>query len=147
MKCDHSDGTHVGTCAVCGDPVCSECFQSLFNVVICSNHEGLEDESDWELIALYSSSDGSDNLRFFLDDQGLASVAVENEEGTMEVYVPIEQKDCVGLARGRRSWRRHGEVQRGCCFARDRGMPDLRRGSGRGADAGHQGDLITGGTV
>jgi hypothetical protein len=62
-------------------------------VVICSNHEGLEDESDWELIALYSTTGGSDNLRFFLDDQGIASVAVENEEGTMEVYVSIEEKD------------------------------------------------------
>jgi hypothetical protein len=93
MKCDHSDGTHVGSCAVCGDPVCSECFQSLFNVVICSNHEGLEDEGEWELLALYSSSDGSDHLRYFLDDQGVASVVVENEEGAMEVYVPIEGKD------------------------------------------------------
>lgn len=93
MKCDHSDGTHVGSCAVCGDPVCTECFQALFNVVICSNHEGLEDEGEWELLGLYMTSTGSDNLRFFLDDQGIASVAVENEEGTMEVYVPIEHKD------------------------------------------------------
>jgi hypothetical protein len=93
MKCDHSDGTHVGTCAVCGVPVCSECFQSLFNVVICSNHEGLEDESEWELLALYATSDGADALRFFLDDHGVPSIAVETEEGATEVYVPIEEKD------------------------------------------------------
>jgi hypothetical protein len=78
---------------VCGDPVCSECFQALFNVVICSNHEGLEDESDWELLALYAASEGADGLRFFLDDHGVASVAVETEEGATEVYVPIEEKD------------------------------------------------------
>ena len=93
MKCDHSDGTHVGSCAVCGDPVCTECAQPLFNVNICSNHEALEDESDWELIALYMTTDGSDTLRFFMDDHGVASVAVENEEGVREVYVPIEEKD------------------------------------------------------
>ncbi len=93
MKCDHSDGTHVGSCAVCADPVCTECAQPLFNVNICSNHEALEDESDWELIALYMTTDGSDTLRFFMDDHGVASVAVENEEGVMEVYVPIEEKD------------------------------------------------------
>ena len=93
MKCDHSDGTHVGSCAVCGDPVCTECAQPLFNVNICANHEGREDESEWEMIALYMSTDGSDTLRFFMDDQGIASIAVENEEGVMEVYVPIEEKD------------------------------------------------------
>jgi hypothetical protein len=73
--------------------VCSECFQALFNTVICSNHENLEDEGDWELLALYANSEGSDGLRFFLDDHGVPSVAVETEEGAMEVYVPIEEKD------------------------------------------------------
>jgi len=28
-----------------------------------------------------------------LDDQGLLSLAVENEEGMMELYVPISEKD------------------------------------------------------
>ncbi|HEX6791078.1 MAG TPA: hypothetical protein VF247_07185 [Candidatus Krumholzibacteria bacterium] len=93
MKCDHSDGTHVGSCAVCGEPVCTECFQALFNVNICANHEGLEDEGEWELVALYMSTDGSDGLRFHLDDHGVQSLAVENEDGIMEVYVPIEEKD------------------------------------------------------
>ena len=93
MKCDHSDGTHVGSCAVCGEPVCTECFQTIFNVNICANHEGLEDEGEWELIALYMSTDGSDGLRFHLDDHGVQSLAVENEDGIMEVYVPIEEKD------------------------------------------------------
>jgi len=93
MKCDHSDGSHVGSCAVCGEPVCSECFQALFNVVICSNHEGLEDEGEWELLALYSTEEGAHSLRFYLDDQGVTSLVVENEDSRMEVYVPIEEKD------------------------------------------------------
>jgi hypothetical protein len=93
MKCDHSDGSHVGSCAVCGDPVCTECFQALFNVVICANHEALEDEGEWELLALYNTTEGSESLRFYLDDHGVTSLVVENEEGTMEVYVPIEEKD------------------------------------------------------
>lgn len=93
MKCDHSDGTMAGICAVCGDPVCSECFQPIFNTVICSNHEALEDESEWEMIVLYSSNEGVDGTRFFLDDQGISSIAVENEEGMVELYVPIEDKD------------------------------------------------------
>jgi hypothetical protein len=83
----------AGICAVCGDPVCSECFQPLFNTVICSNHEALEDESEWELVVLYAANDGVDATRFFLDDQGIASLAVENEEGMVELYVPIEDKD------------------------------------------------------
>ena len=93
MKCDHSDGSHVGSCAVCGEPVCSECFQTLFNVVICANHEGLEDEGEWELLALYNTTEGSDSLRFYLDDHGVTSLVVENEDSLMEVYVPIEEKD------------------------------------------------------
>ena len=93
MKCDHSDGTMAGICAVCGDPVCSECFQPIFNTVICSNHEALEDESEWEMVVLYASNDGVDGTRFFLDDQGISSIAVENEEGMVELYVSIEDKD------------------------------------------------------
>lgn len=95
MRCDHSDGTHVGTCAICGEPVCSECFQNLFNatVMICANHEGLEDEGEWELLALYAAVEGAEALRFVLDDNGITSVMVENEEGGVEVYVPIEEKD------------------------------------------------------
>jgi hypothetical protein len=93
MKCDHSDGTMVGTCAVCGDPVCSECFTPIFNTVICGNHEGLDDEGEWELIAIYASVAPLESVRFMLDDQGLLSLAVENEEGMMELYVPISEKD------------------------------------------------------
>ncbi|HEX5133138.1 MAG TPA: hypothetical protein VFX92_11720 [Candidatus Krumholzibacteria bacterium] len=98
MKCDHSDGTMAGTCAVCGDPVCSECYTPIFSSMICSNHEGLDDEGEWELVALYQSAGPVEGVRFLLDDQGLQSLAVENDEGMMEVYVPIVEKDEVWMA-------------------------------------------------
>jgi hypothetical protein len=93
MKCDHADGTNVGTCAVCGDPVCSECFSPLFNTVICSNHEGLDDEGEWELVALYATEGPVNSVRYYLDDQGVASIAVETDEGSVELYVAIAEKD------------------------------------------------------
>lgn len=93
MKCDHTDGTHVGTCAVCADPVCTECFSPIFNTVICSNHEGLDDEGEWELVALYAGEGPVNSVRYFLDDHAVPSIAVENDEGLVEVYVPIAEKD------------------------------------------------------
>jgi hypothetical protein len=93
MKCDHSDGTLVGACAVCGDPVCSECFTSLFNTVICAIHEGLDDEGEWELIAFYTTSGPVDSVRFYLDDHGVQSIAVAGDEEAVELYVPIAEKD------------------------------------------------------
>jgi len=94
MKCDHSDGTMAGMCAICGDPVCSECYQSLFNVVICANHEALEDEGEWEVIIVYAEAGApADSVRFFLDDQGVMSVAVETDDNTVQIFVPIEEKD------------------------------------------------------
>lgn len=93
MKCDHSDGTLVGTCAVCADPVCSECFSPLFNTVICSNHEGLDDEGEWELVVFYTSDGPVNSVRYFLDDHGVPSIAVEADEGAVELYVPIAEKD------------------------------------------------------
>jgi hypothetical protein len=98
MKCDHADGTLVGTCAVCGDPVCSECYTSLFNTVICSSHEGLDDESEWELVAMYQTESPVERVRYMLDDQALQSIAVENEDGLWDVYVPIAEKDEVWAA-------------------------------------------------
>ncbi len=98
MKCDHSDGTMVGTCAVCGDPVCSECFSPMFTTVICASHDGLDDEGEWELIAIYAGAAAVESVRFLLDDQGLQSLAVENEEGLTELHVPIAEKDETWMA-------------------------------------------------
>jgi hypothetical protein len=83
----------VGTCAVCGDPVCTECYSPIFTAVICANHEGLEDENEWELIGVYATAGPVENVRFLFDDHGLLSLAMENDDGLMEVYVPVSEKD------------------------------------------------------
>ena len=52
--CDHTDGSPMGVCAICGKTVCSECYTTVFNEMICDEHEALEDESAWELVAIYT---------------------------------------------------------------------------------------------
>ena len=59
-ECEHLDGALMGKCAICENMVCSECFQTLFNAMICSAHEDLEDESEWELIGFHTSSSASE---------------------------------------------------------------------------------------
>jgi hypothetical protein len=92
-ECEHLDGDYIGKCAICGDMVCGECFQTLFNTVICSAHEELEDESAWELLGLYNSPSDLEERRYFLQEQGITSIVVESEEDMTELYVPIEEKD------------------------------------------------------
>jgi len=91
--CEHINGDFMGKCAICGDMVCGECFQTIFNTMICSAHELLEDESSWELLGLYNSETALDERRYFLLDQGVTSIIVESEEETTELYVPIDEKD------------------------------------------------------
>jgi hypothetical protein len=92
-ECEHPDGDFMGKCAICGDMVCGECFQSIFNTLICGAHEQLEDESAWELLGFYASVALVEEPRAYLQDQGVTSIAVESEEDTAELYVPIEEKD------------------------------------------------------
>ncbi len=92
-ECEHADGDFVGKCSICGDMVCGECFQTIFNTVICSMHEELEDESSWELIGFYTSQSVADERRYFLQDQQVTSIVVETEDDIMEMYVPTEEKD------------------------------------------------------
>jgi len=92
-ECEHLDGDYVGKCAICGDMACGECFQTLFNTVICGAHQQLEDESAWELLGFYSSTAALEERRFFLMDQGVTSIVVESEDDMTELYVPIEEKD------------------------------------------------------
>ncbi len=91
-ECEHPDGDFVGKCAICGDMVCGECFQTIFNTVICSMHEELEDESEWELLGFYSSQASMEERRYFLQDQQVTSIVVESEDDVIELYVPIEEK-------------------------------------------------------
>lgn len=92
-ECEHPNGDYMGKCAICGDMVCGECFQSIFNTMICGAHEQLEDDSAWEMLGFYTSLASLEERRTFLQEQGVTSIAVESEEDTAELYVPIEEKD------------------------------------------------------
>jgi hypothetical protein len=93
QECEHLDGDYVGKCAICGDMACGECFQTIFNTLICGAHRQLEDESEWELLGFYGGSTLLDEPRFILQEQGITSIIVETEDDTIEMYVPIDEKD------------------------------------------------------
>jgi RNA polymerase subunit RPABC4/transcription elongation factor Spt4 len=73
--------------------VCSECYRTVYNQMICSAHEALEEESSWEVIGFYSDADSAAAVRFELIEQGLTSLAVEADADTIELYVPPDEKD------------------------------------------------------
>lgn len=93
MECEHLDGNLMGKCAICGDMVCGECFQSIFNSVICSNHKELEDEGEWELMGFFTDSTAAEERRYFLSEQSLTSIVVEGDDDLIEFYVPVEEKE------------------------------------------------------
>jgi len=93
MECEHQDGDIMGSCTVCGDTVCGECMQTVFDTIICSAHGDLEDEGAWELVGFYSSPTSMEERRFYLSEQGLTSLAVEADDDIIELYVPAEEKD------------------------------------------------------
>jgi rubrerythrin len=92
QECEHLDGDYVAKCAICGDMACGECFQTLFNTVICGQHEHLEDDSAWELLGFYTSPAALEERRYFMQEQGITSIVVESEDDMTEMYVPIEEK-------------------------------------------------------
>ena len=91
--CEHEDGAPMGTCSICGEMVCSECFRTVFNQTICGNHEDLEDESAWDLVGFYPSEEPLAERRYYLEEQGITSIVVEADDGTMELYVPEEETE------------------------------------------------------
>jgi len=93
MQCEHVDGDIMGSCAICGDTVCGECMQTVFDTMICSAHGDLGDEGAWELVGFFSSPASIEDRRFFLNEQGLTSLAVDAEDDITELYVPGEEKD------------------------------------------------------
>lgn len=92
-ECEHLNGDYMGKCAICGDMVCGECYQSIFNTMICSAHENLVDEGEWELLGLYTTPEALVERRYFMQEQGITSIVVESEEDTTELYVPVDEKD------------------------------------------------------
>lgn len=92
-QCEHVDGTYMGKCAICDNMVCGECFQTLFNTVICGAHRDLEDESMWELIGFFTNQSAVEERRYFLQEQSLTSIVQETDEDVMELYVPSSEKE------------------------------------------------------
>ncbi len=92
MQCEHEDGNLMGSCAICGDTTCGECFQSLFNAIICGNHTDLEDEGEWELVGFFMLQQSVDERRYYLTEQSLTSMSVETDEDVIELHVPAEDK-------------------------------------------------------
>ena len=61
--CEHTEASPIGKCAICDRTVCSDCYRSIFNGMICDLHQALEDESDWALVGLYTSENALDERR------------------------------------------------------------------------------------
>ena len=91
--CDHADGSPVGQCGICDQMVCSECFRSVFNEVICDAHGELEDESEWVLVGFYADTEGLDERRYTLADHSVVSIVTAVDEESIELYVPNDDKD------------------------------------------------------
>jgi RNA polymerase subunit RPABC4/transcription elongation factor Spt4 len=91
--CDHLDGSPMGMCAVCGKTVCSECYRTVFNEMICDEHETLEEESAWALVGIYTDASVVTEKRYQLEENGILSISVQSEEDAVELYVPTEEKD------------------------------------------------------
>ena len=92
-ECEHDEGSPMGTCAICGELVCSECFRTVFNQNICGSHEELEDESAWELVGFYASEASLAERRFYLEEQGITSIVVQADDESIELYVPEDEKE------------------------------------------------------
>jgi RNA polymerase subunit RPABC4/transcription elongation factor Spt4 len=91
--CDHVDGSPMGVCAICGKTVCSECYRTVFNEMICDEHETLEDESAWELVGIFTDAAVIAERRYQLEENGISSIAGESDEDMIELYVPAEERD------------------------------------------------------
>lgn len=94
MECEHPQGDIIGTCAICGDLVCGECYTAVFGTMICGNHgTELVDEGAWEMVGFFSSEAPLDERRFFLNEQGITSLVNEGEDDMYELYVPDSEKE------------------------------------------------------
>ena len=91
--CEHAEGSPIGKCAICDRTVCTECYNDVFGTMICDLHKGLEDDSAWELVGLFSDRALVVQRRYALEENGLTSLVVDTDEDTVELYVPSEEKD------------------------------------------------------
>ena len=91
--CEHSEASPIGKCAICGRTVCTDCYNDLFGAMICDLHDELQDESGWELVAFLSDHATIAQRRYVLEENGITSIVVDNEEDPVELYVPADEKD------------------------------------------------------
>lgn len=91
--CEHAEGSPIGKCAICERTVCTECYNDVFGTMICDLHAGLEDDSAWELVGLFSDRALVVQRRYVLEENGLTSLVVDSDEDAVELYVPSELKD------------------------------------------------------
>lgn len=92
-ECEHLEGSMMGKCAICGQMVCGDCYRNLFNQLICSAHPHLEDESSWELVGFYTDSVSLSERKFILEENSITSLVVEADADTVELYVPVEERE------------------------------------------------------
>lgn len=91
--CEHTEASPIGTCAICGRTVCTECYNDIFGAMICDLHPGLEDDSEWELVAIFTDEGLVAQRRYDLEESGITVLAVDSEDDNIELYVPNEEKD------------------------------------------------------
>ena len=91
--CEHTEASPIGKCAICDRTVCSECYNDLFGMMICDLHSALEEESEWELVGFFSDAGFMAQRRYVLEEHGITSLVVDNEEEAVELYVSNEEKD------------------------------------------------------
>lgn len=90
--CEHTEASLIGKCAICDRTVCTECYNDVFGAMICDLHPGLEDESEWELVGIFTDASLVDQRRFDLEESGIAALVVDGEDENIEVYVPSDEK-------------------------------------------------------
>jgi rubrerythrin len=61
--------------------------------MICDLHTGLEDDSEWELVGFFSDGAMASSRRYVLEESGITSLVVENEDEAVELYVPNEERE------------------------------------------------------
>jgi hypothetical protein len=61
--------------------------------MICDQHKGMEDESDWELVGYYTDTTMLEERRYSLEEAAVATLVVDSEDEATEIYVPAAEKD------------------------------------------------------
>ena len=91
--CEHTEASPIGKCAICDRTVCADCYNDVFGAMICDLHQGLEDDSEWELVGIFTDATLVARQRYDLEESGITVLAVDAEDDNIEVYVPNEERD------------------------------------------------------